>query len=83
MASDTAPLHEAITHDKTGRLVNFFDAPALVRAVCDLLDQPAERARLGAAARAFAQATYDLKSVCLPAQLRWVADLAGAACQPA
>jgi glycosyltransferase involved in cell wall biosynthesis len=77
VASDTAPLREAIAHDQTGRLVGFFDGSALVRSVCDLLEHPGERARLGAAARAFAQQTYDLRSVCLPAQLRWVAELAG------
>ena len=35
------------------------------------------RGRLGlAAARAFAQAHYDLRTACLPRQLRWVHDLA-------
>jgi glycosyltransferase involved in cell wall biosynthesis len=72
VASDTQPLHEAITHKQTGRLVNFFDHPALVQQVCELLDQPDERQRLGANARAFAQQNYDLKTVCLPKQLAWV-----------
>jgi glycosyltransferase involved in cell wall biosynthesis len=27
VASDVAPVREVITHDKTGRLVDFFDAP--------------------------------------------------------
>jgi glycosyltransferase involved in cell wall biosynthesis len=79
VASDTTPLHEAIAHDRTGRLVDFFDVGALARSVCDLLDQPGERERLGTAARAFARSTYDLNGVCLPAQLRWVADLASGA----
>lgn len=78
VASDTQPLHEAIRHDETGRLVDFFDPQGLVREVCDLLNDAAARDRLGAAARAFAQETYDLKSICLPRQLRWVEDLAGA-----
>lgn len=77
VASDTQPLQEAITHGETGRLVNFFDAPGLVNEVCALLDDPAERARLGANARAFAQAHYDLKTVCLPRQLAWLQSLAG------
>ena len=76
VASDTQPLHEAIKHNETGRLVNFFDAKALAQAVCDLLDNPAERARLGANARQFAQASYDLQTVCLPKQLAWVEGLA-------
>ena len=75
VASDTQPLHEAIRHDETGRLVNFFDATGLANEVCALLDDPAARARLGANARKFAQATYDLQTVCLPQQLRWVQEL--------
>jgi glycosyltransferase involved in cell wall biosynthesis len=76
VASDTQPLHEAIQHNETGRLVNFFDAKAYTQAVCDLLDDAAERTRLGANARQFAQANYDLLTVCLPKQLAWVEGLA-------
>ena len=76
VASDTQPLHEAIRHDDTGRLVSFFDAAALSSEVCALLDDPAAREGLGANARAFAQANYDLKTICLPRQLQWVEELA-------
>ena len=76
VASDTQPLHEAIKHNETGRLVDFFDVPKLVDEVCGLLDDPDNRARLGANARAFAQANYDLQTVCLPRQLEWVQTLA-------
>ena len=79
VASDTQPLREAIRHDDTGRLVNFFDVPGLANEVCALLDDPVARQRLGANARAFAQATYDLKTVCLPRQLHWVQGLDGSA----
>jgi len=75
VASDTQPLHEAISHNETGRLVSFFDANALAQAVCELLDNPSERARLGANARQFAQAHYDLQTTCLPKQLAWVEGL--------
>ena len=75
VASDTQPLHEAIHHDDTGRLVNFFDVAGLVSEVCALLDDPAARQRLGHNARAFAQAHYDLQTVCLPRQLAWVESL--------
>ena len=77
VASDTQPLREAIKHDDTGRLVDFFDVPGLANEVCALLDDPAARVRLGANARAFAQANYDLKTVCLPRQLQWVQGLVG------
>jgi glycosyltransferase involved in cell wall biosynthesis len=75
VASDTQPLREAIVHNETGKLVDFFDASALANSVCELLSNAEERKRLGANARAFAQANYDLQSVCLPKQLAWVEQL--------
>jgi len=75
VASDTQPLREAILDNQTGRLVSFFDASALAQSVCNLLDQPEERQRLGHNARAFAQANYDLQTVCLPRQMAWVEHL--------
>ncbi len=76
VASDTAPLREAIRMGETGHLVDFFDSKALADAVCRLLDDPEERARLGANARQFARENYDLKRICLPRQLAWVENLA-------
>ena len=76
VASDTQPLHEAIHHNQTGRLVPFFDGQALVDEISALCDDPATRQRLGSAARAFAQANYDLHTSCLPRQLAWVQALA-------
>ena len=75
VASDTQPLHEAIRHNETGRLVNFFDAQSLSNEVCELLDNPTDRQRLGANARAFAQEHYDLQTACLPRQLAWVEQI--------
>lgn len=75
VASDTAPLHEVIGHDREGRLVDFFDTAALADTVCELLaDEPARR-RLGAAARQRVREHYDLRTVCLPRQLAWVESL--------
>jgi glycosyltransferase involved in cell wall biosynthesis len=75
VASDTEPLREAIVHNETGMLVNFFDPSALAQSVCELLNNPEERIRLSANARVFAQANYDLQTVCLPKQLEWIAQL--------
>jgi glycosyltransferase involved in cell wall biosynthesis len=75
VASDTQPLHEAIVHDKTGRLVDFFNHQALVKEVCQLLDNAKLRAKLGKNARAFAIKHYDLQTICLPNQLAWVNQL--------
>ncbi len=75
VASDTQPLHEAIRQDETGRLVNFFAVNTLTDEVCALLENPQKRQQLGANARAFAKAHYDLKTICLPKQLVWVESL--------
>lgn len=75
VASDTAPLREAIVPGETGELVGFFDQPGLVGAISDLLDNPEHRTRLGAKARAFARSTYDLRSICLPQQLAWIGQV--------
>ena len=76
VASDTAPVREAIAHGETGQLVDFFDPAALAQQVIALCENPAERARLGAQARAFAVEHYDLETRCLPQQLAWVQSLA-------
>ncbi len=75
VASDTAPLHEVIEHDRTGRLTNFFDAQSLAREICSLLEDREKRYQLGKNARAFARETYDLNSICLPKQIAWVESL--------
>jgi glycosyltransferase involved in cell wall biosynthesis len=76
VASDTAPVREAITDGQTGRLVDFFQPQALAQQVIDLCQDPAERARLGAQARASAVQHYDLHTHCLPQQVAWVHRLA-------
>ncbi len=77
VASDTAPVREAVIDDHTGLLVDFFDGEALVRRVVELLEQQALRARLAQAARLHAVQHYDLRRKCLPGQLEWVKRLAG------
>ncbi|MDH4478601.1 MAG: glycosyltransferase family 4 protein [Rhodoferax sp.] len=77
VASDTAPVREAISHDQTGRLVPFFNVAGFVREIVQLIESPQDRKRLGAAARAFAAKNYDLNAVCLPQQLAWAEKLAG------
>ena len=75
VASDTAPVKEAITHGEHGLLVPFFDGQALVNRTCELLESPDLRQALGHRARQHIQACYDLQNICLPAQLRWVHEL--------
>ena len=79
VAGDTAPVREVVTHDATGRLVEFFDRDALVAEVCALLEDDGARRRLGRAAREMIRARYDLQTICLPRQVEWVGGLAGGA----
>ena len=72
VASDTGPVTEVVMHDITGMLVDFFDAPGLAGEISALLDSPADRRRLGAAARSFVRDNYDLERKCLPQQMAWV-----------
>ena len=67
VASDTPPVTEVVRDGENGRLVPFFDRDAIAAAVGALLADPAERARLGAAARATAVDGFDLRRVTLPA----------------
>ena len=76
VGSDTGPVREVIDEGQSGRLVPFFDHARLSDVVCELLDHPAERMRLGANARAVAVQRFDLQTVCLPRQLEWVRRLA-------
>jgi len=78
VASATQPVQEVISDGETGLLFDFFDATAMVDQVERLCRDPALRARLGQAARARVIARYDLRTICLPRQFQWVADLARA-----
>lgn len=77
VASNTEPVREVICDGETGFLVDFFDVEGLAERVCELLDDPERRARLGKKAREFVVENYDLKRVCLPKQLAWVEELVG------
>jgi len=61
VSSNNAPVNEVIEHDKTGRLVPFFDDQKLADEVIDLLANPAESERLGIAARELVVEKYDQK----------------------
>jgi glycosyltransferase involved in cell wall biosynthesis len=75
IASDTAPVKEVITHGETGRLFPFFDGDRMVEEICTVLDDPAMRAEMAEASRAYAVARYDLQSCCRPKQLEWIQQL--------
>jgi len=66
VASDVAPVREAVTHNETGLLVDFFDADAIADQVCAVLANPDRFAHLGQAARHHVVQTYDFATKCLP-----------------
>lgn len=66
VASDVAPVREAVEHGKTGLLVDFFNPDALAAQVTDVLANPGDYAHLGPAARASVVERYDFLNVCLP-----------------
>jgi glycosyltransferase involved in cell wall biosynthesis len=69
VASDVAPVREAVTHGQTGLLVDFFQPEALARQVVDVLSRPQAFAALGPAARAHVIDTYDFRTRTLPQQV--------------
>ena len=66
VASDVAPVREAIEHGKTGLLVDFFDPQAVAAQVVEVLAKPQEFARIGKAARDHVVREYDFLTRCLP-----------------
>jgi glycosyltransferase involved in cell wall biosynthesis len=69
VASDVAPVREAVTHGETGMLVDFFRPEQVAEQVVDVLAKPADYAHLGPAARKHVVETYDFLNVCLPQHL--------------
>ena len=69
VASDVAPVREAVTHGKTGLLVDFHDPAALAQQVIEVAAQPEKFAHLGKAARKHVVKEYDFLTKCLPMHL--------------
>ncbi len=66
VASATEPVLEILADGENGRLFDFFDRDGLSALVEELLDDPAQRARLGEEARASVVASYDFQTKILP-----------------
>lgn len=79
VASDTAPVRDAIRDGREGVLVDFFDPAALARAVARACLEPRAHLALREGARRAAVARFDRARVCLPAWIDLVETTAGAA----
>ena len=77
VGSRTPPVEEVIADGVNGRLVDFFSTEAIAAAVDEALRRQRELAPLRAAARRTVVERYDLRRVCLPAQLDLVERLTG------
>lgn len=76
VASDTQPVRELIRDGENGRLVPFFDVPALSAALIRGLEGDPEAPRLRQAARQTILDGYDLQRHSLPRQIEWVESFA-------
>lgn len=76
IASNTAPVREAMTDGETATLVDFFDIAGWSNAMIDALANPRKYDPLRAAARKYAISHYDLRSVCLPKMVDFVEGVA-------
>jgi glycosyltransferase involved in cell wall biosynthesis len=72
VGSATQPVEEVISHGENGLLVPFFDKEALAATVSEAAGNPHRYDELRRNARETVVRNYDLKSICLPAQLKVV-----------
>lgn len=70
VGSRTGPVEEVIKHGQTGLLVDFFNPAEIAGTVADALARRKELLPLRAAARQLIVQHHDLKTHCLPAQLK-------------
>lgn len=69
VASDVAPVREAVEHERTGLLVDFFRPDALAQQVIEVLQRPEDFSHLGRLARDFVVETHDFHTRTLPVHL--------------
>ena len=77
IASRTSPVAEVIRDEENGLLVDFFDPTEIAERVTEALREPARFEAVRTAARQTVVERYDLKRVCLPAQISLVRGMIG------
>lgn len=71
VGSDTAPVREVIQNGENGILVDFFDPENLAKNIAYALENAPELKHLRIAARETVLRSYDLQTICLPAQVQF------------
>jgi glycosyltransferase involved in cell wall biosynthesis len=74
VGSSTTPVKEFIKHGENGLLVDFFNYEEISSTVIDCLANPKKYDKLRKAARESIVKNYDLKTVCLPKQIKILRD---------
>tara|TARA_B100000131_G_C18121437_1_gene613038 strand:+ start:614 stop:1915 length:1302 start_codon:yes stop_codon:yes gene_type:complete len=75
VGSKTPPVEEVIKHKENGLLVDFFDTKNLSKTIINILDNPESYKNLRKNARDTIVENYDLKTKCLPEQLKIVQEI--------
>lgn len=75
LASDTAPVRDAVTHGLNGILNDFFDVPALSDAMIAACRTPDAFRELRSEARASVVARFDRSRICRPAWLGLIGEV--------
>ena len=78
LASDTAPVRDAVTHNLEGILNDFFDVPALTEAMIAACRQPEAFTDLRRQARQTALARFDRETVGVPGWMQLIDEALGA-----
>jgi glycosyltransferase involved in cell wall biosynthesis len=76
IGSRTPPVTEVISDGENGRLVGFFSPEEIAASVIRALENPKAQRDLRVRARDSIVKNYDLATICLPAQLRLIEDVA-------
>ncbi|HYD34122.1 MAG TPA: glycosyltransferase family 4 protein [Methylophilaceae bacterium] len=75
IGSSTQPVTEVITHGENGLLVDFFDVSGITQTLIAVLEDPNAFDHIRRNARKTIVENYDLKSVCLPQQLKLLEEV--------
>jgi len=75
IGSDTLPVREVIRHGENGLLIDFFNYRKLAETVADVIHHPDDYNLLRSTARKTILSKYDLRDICLPAQLSFITGI--------
>ena len=77
LGSDTGPLRDAVQNGVNGLLLDFFDVPALSRAMIDACHHPEKFQSLRSAARRTVVEKFDRATICQPAWMTVIDEVLG------